>query len=149
MLAERIAFFLRQILPGQQADAVLRKLGENLLVEQTVLTVDKRADAGVEAIHQFSGNITAVAVNFFERLAELLFDAGDAHHVEFIEVAAEDCDEFQTFKQGVAFIGSLAENAGVEFKPADVPVDILFVFDWSCHSRSFLRQRKMILDANA
>ena len=113
------------------------------------MAVDERADAGVEPVHQFGGNVAAVAVNFFERLAELLFDAGDADHVEFVKIAAEDCDEFQTFKQGVAFIGSLAENAGVEFKPADVPVDILFVFDWSCHSRSFLRQRKMILEANA
>ena len=47
-----------------------------------------------------------------------------AHHEEFVEVVAEDAEEFELLKQGKRFVQSALQYAIVELKPVDLAVDV-------------------------
>ena len=59
-------------------------------------------------------------------------DPCKAYHAEFIQIAAGDGNEIQAFQQGIARILCFIQHSGIEFDPADIPVDesvhILFCF---------------------
>ena len=135
--AESIPSFLRKLIPGKQSDPVIFKFRQDFLIKGTVLPFHELANPGIELFHQDVGHITAAAVNAFERFSELLGDSGNTNHVELVQIAAENGDEFQAFKQGVAFVGGFSEHTGIEFKPTDVTIDVLFFFGWSRHNESF------------
>ncbi len=48
--------------------------------------------------------------------------AGDAHHVELVEIGGRDRQEAQALQQRVALVGGLLENAPVELQPGELAV---------------------------
>ncbi len=56
--------------------------------------------------------------------AHLALQAGDAHHVEFIEIVGRDRQEAQALKQRMARIFGLFDDALVEGQPRQFAVDV-------------------------
>src|SRR6185437_6943614 len=53
----------------------------------------------------------------------LPFEAGDAHHVELVEVVGRDREEAQPLEQWLARIVGLGEYTLIESKPGQFPID--------------------------
>jgi len=66
----------------------------------------------------------AVRADLGDAAAHLLTQAGDAHGIEFVEVAGRDRDEAQPLEQRMAL--GLLEDAGVELQPAELAVEETF-----------------------
>src|SRR5688572_14958981 len=50
--------------------------------------------------------------------------ASDAHHVELVEVRAEDRQELQPLEKRIALVERLMEHARVELEPAELTVEV-------------------------
>ena len=55
---------------------------------------------------------------------DLLLDAADADHEEFVEVRCEDGQELEPFQQRHARIAAFLQDPTIEFEPAQVAVEI-------------------------
>ena len=121
----RGGIFLRggQVLPADDPDPVLLQLRQDLLFETAVLPFDQTQDAPFELGHQLDRLVAVILVDFLVSFVQLGGDSGEPDHAEFIQVVADDGNEIQPFEQRIAGIGGLIEHAGIEFGPADVPVD--------------------------
>ena len=54
---------------------------------------------------------------------DLLFQSGDPHLEEFIEIGADDAEELQPFQQRIGGVQRLVEHALVEFQPAQLAIE--------------------------
>src|SRR5205823_10444076 len=54
---------------------------------------------------------------------DLASQAGDANHVELVEVGAEDRQELECLEQGFARVLGLVQDAAVELEPAQFAID--------------------------
>jgi len=76
-----------------------------------------------------------------------LFQAANAFHEEFIEIAADDCEVLDAFQQGSGVIRSHMQDPAIELQPGQFPVQVEFrgiQVDcrhrlFACHSCGFLR----------
>ena len=55
--------------------------------------------------------------------ADLLHQAGDAHHEELVEVRAEDREELDPFQKRVLLVPCLVEHTALELQQAQLAVD--------------------------
>lgn len=53
-----------------------------------------------------------------------LFEGGDADFEEFVEVRADDGEEFETFEEGLGGVLGLFEDALVEFEPTEFTIKV-------------------------
>ena len=53
-----------------------------------------------------------------------LFKGGDANFEEFVEVGADDGEEFETFEEGLGRVLGFFEDALVEFEPTELTIEI-------------------------
>ena len=53
-----------------------------------------------------------------------LFEGSDADFEEFVEVGADDSEEFETFEERLGRILGFFENALVEFEPAEFTIEV-------------------------
>ncbi len=53
-----------------------------------------------------------------------LFEGGDADFEEFVEVGADDGEEFETFEERLGGILGFFEDALVEFEPTELTIEI-------------------------
>ena len=53
----------------------------------------------------------------------LLLKARDAHFEEFVQIGADDAEEFQALEKRIRFLNRLIEDALVELQPAQLAVD--------------------------
>ena len=53
-----------------------------------------------------------------------LFEGGDADFEEFVEVGADDGEEFESFEKGLGWILGLFENALIKGKPAELTIEV-------------------------
>ena len=70
-----------------------------------------RSVAAVEHLGELLGGGEAVLADDADALAHLPLQAGDAHHVEFIEVVGGDRQETQPLQQRVALVLALVQHA--------------------------------------
>ena len=53
-----------------------------------------------------------------------LFEGGDADFEEFVEVGADDGEEFESFEKGLGWILGLFEDALIKGKPAELTIEV-------------------------
>jgi len=53
-----------------------------------------------------------------------LFESGDANFEEFVEVGANDGEEFEAFEEGLGGVLGLFEYALVEFEPTEFTIEV-------------------------
>jgi hypothetical protein len=53
-----------------------------------------------------------------------LFEGGDADFEEFVEVGANDGEEFKAFEEGLGGVLGLFEDALVEFEPTEFTIEV-------------------------
>jgi hypothetical protein len=53
-----------------------------------------------------------------------LFEGGDANLEEFVEVGADDSEEFETFEERLSRILGFFEYALVEFEPTELTIEV-------------------------
>ena len=53
-----------------------------------------------------------------------LFEGSDANFEEFVEVGADDGEEFETFEEGLGGVLRLFEDALVEFEPTELTIEV-------------------------
>ena len=92
------AGFLAQLLPLQQADALLAQLGEQVLVPAAVLGGDKAVNFGGEHGQGLVG-AQAVVARLAVAVFNALHEAGLADLDVFVEVVAGDGEEFDPLQQ--------------------------------------------------
>ncbi len=68
------------------------------------------------------GRRQPVRALFGQAGAQLPFQAGDAHHVEFIEIVGGDGDEAQPLQQRMVAVARLLQHPHIELQPADLAV---------------------------
>ena len=117
----------RQAVPCGNRDLVLPEFRQNVVVEITVLACDQFLDPAVEFRKQFLRFIPVFLVDPVKLRIELACDSGNADHEEFIEIAAENRDEFETFKERISLVCGFIQHTGIEFQPADVAVEELYL----------------------
>ena len=104
-------------------NAGFRQRGEEGLVEQGVLVGDHLLNAfmdGEEGVARAEAVRSVGVASVFEEL----FQGGDADFKEFVEVRADDGEEFEAFERGLGGILSFLEDSLVELQPAEFPVDV-------------------------
>ena len=81
-------------------------------------------EAGGEAVDgaQLLGRRQAVLRQRLHAGRDLAVDAGDAHHVELVEVGGRDRQEAQALQQRMALVLRLLEHAAVELQPGQLAV---------------------------
>jgi hypothetical protein len=53
-----------------------------------------------------------------------LFECGDADFEEFVEVRADDGEEFEAFEEGLGGVLGLFEYTLVEFEPTEFTIEV-------------------------
>ena len=110
-------FFRREIGHAQQLDAVRVQLGQQMVVETLVLELHQLGDA-LRDRGELLGGRHAIRGPVLDAGCDLPAKTGDTHHVELVEIRAEDRKELQPLEQRVSRIERFVENTKVEFEPA-------------------------------
>ena len=106
----------------EEAESVALEFRRQLFPPTAVLVVDHAADAFLDGAQSLGGS-QAVDVPADDTALDLLFEAGDAHLEELVEIGAGDAEELEAFQERVAGIARLLQNALVEFKPAQFAIE--------------------------
>ena len=88
-----------------------------------MLVGKKPDDAGADSGEGFWGAETVRSVDIAAVLDEL-FEGGDADFEEFVEVGADDGEEFETFEERLGGILGFFEYALVEFEPTEFTIEV-------------------------
>ena len=118
-----------ELLPLEQADALLAQLGEQLVVPAAVLGVDKAVDFGGEDGEGFVG-AQAVVARLAVAVFNALHEAGLADFDVLVEVGAGDGEELDALEQGIGGVFGFFKHTPVELHPGVVAAveELLF---WS------------------
>ena len=82
-----------------------------------------QARSGTAHGGQLLGGRHAVGGDIHDTGADLLFQAGHAHHEELIQIGADNREEFDAFQQRVLRIFGFFQHAAEEFQLAQLTVD--------------------------
>ena len=108
----------------EQANPRLGQPGQHLFPQAAVLAFDQPVRPLVHLQKLVvEGEGLGHAVFGLGEPLHLLAQPRHANHHEFVEVAAEDRQELQTFEQQVAGILGFLEHAGVELEPTEFAID--------------------------
>ena len=113
------AGFLAELVPLEQADALLAQLGEQLLVPAAVLGGDKGVNVGGEDGEGLVG-AEAVETGLAVAVLNALHEPGLAHLDVFVEVVAGDGEELYALEQGVGGVFGFLKHTPVELHPGVV-----------------------------
>ena len=81
--------------------------------------IEQDADAALDRVELLARGET-VGRRLLNPRRHLTAQSRNAHHVELIQVRAEDREEFHPLEQRVAFVERLGEHAPVELEPTRV-----------------------------
>ena len=112
----------REVAHFHQPDVVLGQLRNEQIVKAVSLLVHQLGDASGDRGENLAGR-HAVGRDVVDVGGDLASQAGDANHVELVEVGGEDRQELDSFEQGVARVLGLVEDAAVELEPAQFAID--------------------------
>jgi hypothetical protein len=110
-----------QLLNRAKVDALLSKGGEECFVKELVLVGNHAENSGADCGEDFGGAETVGTVNIASVVYELL-EGGDADFEELVQVRTDDGEEFKPFKQRLAGILSLFENALIKLQPTKLTI---------------------------
>ena len=113
------AGFVVELVPLQQADALLAQFGEQVLVPAVVLGVDKGVDFGGEDGQRLVG-AQAVVARLAVAVFNALHEAGLADFDVFVEVGAGDGEELDPLEQRIGGVFGLFEDTAIELHPGVV-----------------------------
>ena len=113
---------LRQCLMAEDGDLFGRHLPLQLRPAALLAVYEPIANGG-DRRELLPGAQTVVA-RHRNILPRQFFEAGDPHHVEFVEVAVGDRQEAKPFEQRMRRIGRLVEDAFIEREPGQFTVDV-------------------------
>ena len=113
-----------QFVDPQNADAILRKRGAQLVVPTAILVIHKLVRLAGDHIALFHQGQT-IRPRFGVAIFNLLHQSSHAHFEELIQVAGRDGKKFQPLEQRVGFILRFFEHAAVESQPGGFPVDVV------------------------
>ncbi len=114
--------------------------------QRHLLVVHQLAGADVDRL-ELLGRGQAVLARRHDAGEDMAFEAGDAHHVEFVEVVRRDRQKAQPLQQGMPCILGLAQNSFVERKPGKLSVDepgFLVNVDRHCRRATCLGHERML-----
>jgi hypothetical protein len=110
----------------EDADARGRELGEEDMVQQSILLVDE----GMGAARNLGQDIlrgAAIGAGVADAVGCLLLDGGDANLEELVEVGARDREEAEAFEERHVGPGRLSEDALVEGEDRELDVEVVQV----------------------
>jgi len=114
----------RQLVPGEDLDALGGQRGADLLLEDTRLFGDERADALEQFGVQLAGHL-AGHLRHGDARGDAALQTGDADHEELVEVGGEDREELGALDQGDATrVLRQVEDPVVEVEPALFAVEV-------------------------
>ena len=105
----------------QQAHAVRAQRGQQQLVQAAARLLQQVADAALDRVELLPCG-EPVGRRLLHARRHLPAQAGNAHHVELVEVRAEDREELQPFEQRVTLVERLRQHARVELEPRELAV---------------------------
>jgi len=108
---------------GAEVDVLFREEGNELLVPAAVLVVDEVVGGGADAFELLARR-EAVEAEIGGTGVGLLDEAGDADLEEFVEIRADDREEFDALEEGIGVALGLLEDATVEVEPALLAVGV-------------------------
>ena len=108
-------------------DPVFRQLRQDIIPIIGVLFFHKFPDPFIQIVQQFTGSISAIVAHQIFLISFFPHDRRHTHHKKLIQITAEDSKKFQPLQQRIAAIGRLIQHTAVEFQPADVTVDKVFI----------------------
>ena len=117
---------LRQVVPAQDADALVLQLRADVVEEHPRVRVGDRLAASRDARQLLPRGEAVGAADGQARLVAAL-EPGDADHVELVEVRGEDREELGPLQQRLARVLGQREHAGVEVEPRQLAVEIAVV----------------------
>ena len=116
-----------QFIVRSDPDPVLRQFGQDVLPVIAVLFFHQFADPFIQTFQQFAGGVGAVVAHQIFLIGFFAHDRRHPHHKKFVQIAAENGKELQPLQQRIAAVGRFIQYPAVEFQPADVTVDKIFV----------------------
>lgn len=119
--AQSLPFGVAQVTPAQYADALLGQPGQDVVDEAGGVSGDQLGGPFGDQL-QLRAQGQPVAAAHRQTGGEPPFQAGDAHHVELVEVAGEDREELGPLQQGALVLGE-GEHPRVEVEPGQLPVE--------------------------
>jgi hypothetical protein len=131
-LIEPDAFFCADLLNPDHRDAGGAHLGAQARPDALLLG-HQRLGAAVDR-RELLGGRAALLARRRHTLAHLPLQAGDAHHVELVEIVRRDRQEAQPLEQRMHGALRLAEDALVEREPRQLAIDEALLVD-ECSER--------------
>jgi len=112
----------RELRRREQPHARAVEVGEHVAEQRPVLP-SSHLVAAVRHRRELLAGAQGVGPALLHMTGELLLEAGDADHEEFVEVRAGDGEELQPLQGGDARIEALLEHALVEGQPRELAID--------------------------
>ena len=109
---------------AQKADVLSGQSRYQHLIEGGVLLLDF-IEAYLRDFLQHLGGLHAVGSGCLALQLDALLQSGDADFEEFVQVGAENQQEFEALQQRVVFVQSLGQHPLIELQVAQLAVDIV------------------------
>ena len=109
------------VLALDEVNVFLGQRGEQVLVENPVLFVERRAHLLVNLVENLF-RVLAIRVRLLHVVLQALFQPGNANLEEFIEVGTENQQEHQPLEQGMLPVTRLGQHAQIELEVAQFAV---------------------------
>ena len=116
-LIDSLAISARKLAHPNDFDVVLLQLWQQHIVEAFTLQLHQFSDARVDGI-KLLGLRNTVGASVLDAGDDLASQSCHSHHVELVQVGAEDRQKFYALEQPVPRVERLVQNPGVELEPA-------------------------------
>ena len=120
------AFVVVELRPRHHDDALVGERGAHRLHEHLGVPAGDLLGALADAAQLLARRQPVGRANRQSHLVAAL-EAGDAHHVELVEIRREDRQELGPLQQRQRRVGGQREHAGVEVQPAQFAVEVAVV----------------------
>ena len=112
----------RQLLQAEEPHTRALEIGQHVPEQRAVLAPDHLVAPKADEV-QLLARRKRVGSRFLDVPGQLRFQARDADHEEFVEVAAGDGEELEAFQRGHGGVARLFEHPLVECDPGQLAVD--------------------------